>query len=111
MPRGVLLFDSSARALRLEKNGKFMNKASVKATEMKTEYSRSNLGPLVRGKYAARYAKATNVVVIDHALSKAFPNNEAVNNVLRSLLTVATASVASESLARSGLAQGKRGVE
>ena len=51
------------------------------------------LGPLVRGKYAGRYAKATNVVVIDPSLIKAFPNYEAVNDALRSLLTVATASV------------------
>lgn len=45
---------------------------------------------LVRGKYAVRYAKATNVVVIDESLTKAFPNTDAVNEALRSLLTVAT---------------------
>lgn len=28
----------------------------------------------VRGKYAARYANATNIVVIDPLLTKAFPN-------------------------------------
>ena len=69
-----------------------MRKANVKDDEMRAEYSRADLGPLVRGKYAARYAKATNVVVIDPALTKAFPNNEAVNNALRSLLAVATAA-------------------
>ena len=42
--------------------------------EMRAEYRREDLGPLVRGKYAARYAKATNIVVIDPALTKAFPN-------------------------------------
>ena len=110
MPTGGPLFVSSARGLRLEKKGKFMKKASVTEDKMKPEYSRADLGPLVRGKYAVRYAKATNVVVIDPALSKAFPNNEAVNNALRSLLAVATASVASKSVGRSGLAQAKRSV-
>ena len=70
-----------------------MKKVNTKLDEMRAEYTRADLGPLVRGKYAARYAKATNVVVIDPALTKAFPNNEAVNDALRSLLTVATAAV------------------
>lgn len=69
-----------------------MKKISIKSDDMQAEYSRVDLGPLVRGKYAARYAKATNIVVIDPALTKAFPNNEAVNDALRSLLTVATAA-------------------
>lgn len=69
-----------------------MKKASSRNNEMPAEYTRADLGPLVRGKYAARYAKATNVVVIDPALTKAFPNNEAVNDALRSLLAVATAA-------------------
>lgn len=69
-----------------------MKKASIKDDEMRAEYSRADLGPLVRGKYAARYAKATNIVVIDPALTRAFPNNVAVNDALRSLLAVATAA-------------------
>jgi hypothetical protein len=69
-----------------------MKKASNKDDEMRAEYTRADLGPLVRGKYAARYAKATNIVVIDPALTKAFPNNEAVNDALRGLLAVATAT-------------------
>ena len=69
-----------------------MKKPSVQDDEMRADYSRADMGPLVRGKYAARYAKATNVVVIDPALTKAFPNNEAVNEALRCLLAVATAS-------------------
>lgn len=69
-----------------------MKKTNTKDDEMRAEYSRADLGPLVRGKYAARYAKATNIVVIDPALTKAFPNNEAVNDALRSLLAVATAA-------------------
>ena len=71
----------------------FMKKVNAAPDDMRAEYSRLDLGPLVRGKYAARYAKATNIVVIDPALTKAFPNNEAVNDALRSLLNVATAAV------------------
>ena len=69
-----------------------MKKAKVEDNEMRAEYRREDLGPLVRGKYAARYAKATNIVVIDPALAKAFPNSETVNDALRSLLAVATAA-------------------
>ena len=47
-----------------------MKKPKPPSDEMRAEYRREDLGPLVRGKYAARYAKATNVVVIDPALTK-----------------------------------------
>jgi hypothetical protein len=66
-----------------------MKKAKLDTEEMRTEYSRADLGPLVRGKYAAAYAKATNVVVIDPVLTKVFPNCEAVNDALRAFLAVA----------------------
>ena len=69
-----------------------MKKAKVENDEMRAEYRREDLGPLVRGKYAARYAKATNIVVIDPALAKAFPNSESVNDALRNLLAVATSA-------------------
>lgn len=65
---------------------------SEPADDMRAEYRCEDLGPLVRGKYAARYAKVTNVVVIDPELTKAFPNGEAVNEALRALLTVATSA-------------------
>lgn len=69
-----------------------MKKPEKDTDELRAEYRRADLGALVRGKYAARYAKATNVVVIDDTLTQAFPNTEAVNEALRSLLTVATAA-------------------
>jgi uncharacterized DUF497 family protein len=40
----------------------------------------------VRGKYAARYATGTNVVVLDADVARAFPNARAVNDALRELL-------------------------
>ena len=72
-----------------------MKTAKPAKDDMRAEYRRDDLGPLVRGKYAARYAKASNVVVIDPALTKAFPNSEAVNAALRGLLTLATSATRS----------------
>ena len=41
----------------------------------------------VRGKYAARMAEGTNIVVIAPDLAKLFPTSEAVNRALRELVT------------------------
>ncbi len=53
---------------------------------LRPEYKRSDFGLLVRGKYARRVAEATNVVVLDPQVAKAFPNDRAVNRALRELL-------------------------
>ena len=42
----------------------------------------------VRGKYAKRYAEGTNVVVLDPDVAEFFPNHEAVNDSLRSLIAI-----------------------
>ncbi len=64
-----------------------MKKASRRATEdLRPEYQRSDFGALVRGKYAQRVIEATNVVVLDPKVAKAFPNDRAVNKALRGLL-------------------------
>ena len=42
----------------------------------------------VRGKYARRYARGTNVVVLEPDVAKLFPNAEAVNSSLRSLAKI-----------------------
>jgi hypothetical protein len=64
-----------------------MKKASRRATEdLRPEYKRSDFGTLVRGKYAQRVIEATNVVVLDPKVAKAFPNDRAVNKALRGLL-------------------------
>ena len=42
----------------------------------------------IRGKYAKRYAEGTNVVVIDPDIIEYFPDNESVNNALRSLAAI-----------------------
>src|SRR5260370_2329489 len=50
------------------------------------EYKRADLGELVRGKYAKRIRESTNVVVLDAQLARVFPNDEAVNDALRTLI-------------------------
>jgi hypothetical protein len=67
-----------------------MKRESRKAgDELRPEYRRSDFGKLVRGKYAARAARETNVVVLEPELAEAFPNAKAVNEALRGLLDVA----------------------
>lgn len=67
-----------------------MKKGSRKtADELRQEYRRSDFGKLVRGKYAARAAMETNVVVLEPEIAEAFPNTKAVNEALRGLLDVA----------------------
>ncbi len=57
--------------------------------EMRPEYRREDLGKGVRGKYAARYAKGTNLVLLDDKVAKAFPTATAVNEALLGLLQIA----------------------
>lgn len=42
----------------------------------------------VRGKYAARYARGTNVVLLEPDIAKAFPDSASVNRALRALQDV-----------------------
>ena len=70
-----------------------MKKTRSEANDwLRPEYKRGDLGPIVRGKYARRMAAESNVVVIDPAVSKAFPNEASVNAALRGLLELAQSS-------------------
>ena len=44
----------------------------------------------VRGKYADRFDKGSNVVVLDPDVARAFPDSKAVNRALRKLAQQAT---------------------
>ncbi len=64
-----------------------MREASRKRSDgLRREYKRSDFGRLARGKYARRVTEATNVVVLDPQVAKAFPNDRAVNKALRGLI-------------------------
>jgi hypothetical protein len=55
------------------------------ADGMRAEY---DLRGGVRGKYAARFAEGTNVVLLDPDVAEAFPDSESVNEILRALLRI-----------------------
>jgi hypothetical protein len=58
--------------------------------ELRAEYRLSDFpGSFVRGKYASRLRKSSNVVVLRPEVAEAFPNEEAVNKALLSLIDVA----------------------
>jgi hypothetical protein len=66
-----------------------MKKVTKKRTElpMRSEYDFSKG---VVGKYAARYAAGTNVVLLDRDLARIFPDSQAVNDALRRLVKSST---------------------
>jgi hypothetical protein len=70
---------------RADENDGVMKKVREKNNEMLREYDFSQG---VRGKYARRYARGSNVVVLEPDVAKAFPNAEAVNSSLRSLAEI-----------------------
>jgi hypothetical protein len=61
----------------------------AKASEMRAEYRRSDFSKIERGKYAKRVKASSNVVVLEPAVAAAFPNSQAVNEALQSLVEVA----------------------
>jgi len=60
-------------------------KRMLKDPDMLDEYDFSKG---VRGKYAGRYSEGTNVVFIDPDIAEYFPDHDAVNDSLRSLVTI-----------------------
>ena len=58
--------------------------------ELRAEYKRSDFSEgLVRGKYAKRMRESSNVVVLKPEVAQAFPNEDAVNTALLSLIELA----------------------
>ncbi len=58
--------------------------------ELRAEYKRSDFPKgLVRGKYAERLRESSNIVVLEPEVARAFPNQEAVNKALLSLIQIA----------------------
>ncbi|MEW6233899.1 MAG: hypothetical protein AB1656_00800 [Candidatus Omnitrophota bacterium] len=68
-----------------------MKKAKqTKQDDLRDEYRRSDFpGPLTRGKYAERMRESSNIVVLKPEVAEAFPNAEAVNSALLSLIKLA----------------------
>jgi len=58
--------------------------------ELRVEYRRSDFPKgFVRGKYAGRLRESSNIVVLEPEVARAFPNQEAVNSALLSLIRIA----------------------
>lgn len=67
-----------------------MKKANSEKDTLRSGYKRSDFpNGLVRGKYAARAAAASNIAVLEPEVASAFPNSAAVNDALRVILQVA----------------------
>ena len=58
---------------------------------MRPEYVLSKLKGGVRGKYARRFQQGTNLVLLSPEVAKYFPNEQAVNAALKSLVGIAKA--------------------
>ena len=56
------------------------------ADETRAEYDFSGG---IRGKYADRYRRGTNLVLLDPEVAQAFPDSKSVNDALRAILAIA----------------------
>ena len=77
-----------------------MKKVEREKDELRPEYRREDFGTMVRGKHAALCKEASNVVVIDPEVQKAFPNAQSVNDALRGLLELARTTGLSKRMSR-----------
>jgi len=61
-------------------------KKGTTSRRMRQEYDFSDG---VRGKYATRYARGSNVVLLERDVARLFPDSDSVNRALRALAAVA----------------------
>jgi hypothetical protein len=69
-----------------------MRKVKI-SDELRPDYKREDLGIGVRGKYLKEYRKGTNLVLLSPDVAKVFSTEEAVNQALRSLISLAEKSM------------------
>ena len=77
------------------KNEDIMKKANNKkmANDLRPEYDLAKLKGGVRGKYAKRFQQGTNLILLSPDIAKYFPDEQAVNAALRSLVSIAKAEL------------------
>lgn len=63
-----------------------MKKKTERVREVPSPVQEYDFSGGTRGKYAARYAKGTNIVVLAEDVARAYPNSRAVNAALRKLM-------------------------
>ena len=57
--------------------------------DLRPEYDFASMAGSVRGKYAERYKKGTNLVLLEDDVATVFPDAKAVNDALRSPIRIA----------------------
>ncbi len=65
---------------------------TAKREDIRKEYKREDLGKGIRGKYFQEYKKGTNLVLLSPDVAKVFPDDDSVNEALRSLMKIARQS-------------------
>jgi hypothetical protein len=63
------------------------------ADDLRPEYNLSKLKGGVRGKYAKRFRKGTNLVLLSPDVARFFPDEQSVNAALKSLVNIAKAEL------------------
>jgi len=63
-----------------------MRNSSKKKDDIREEYDFSGG---VRGKYAEKFIKGSNVIILDPDMARLFPDSESVNRALRAIASVA----------------------
>jgi len=65
----------------------------IKQEEIRKEYRKEDLGKGVRGKHYEEYKKGSNLVLLSPDVAAVFPDDNSVNNALRSLIKLAHQSI------------------
>jgi hypothetical protein len=68
-----------------------MKKTPKIVDDLRPEYDFASMSGGVRGKYASRTRRGTNIVLIEPEVAKAFPTELAVNEALKGVLSTARA--------------------
>ena len=79
-----------------------------KVEEMRAEYRRDELGKGVRGKHLAAFQQGSNLILLKPELAKIFPDANAVNAALESLVGIAKAATARPVRKSGGLKTARR---
>lgn len=77
--------------------------------DLRPEYDFASMGGGVRGKYAARLRKGSNLVLLEPEVAAAFPSAEAVNEALRGVLNTTRAVRGKGGLPNKALQRPSRG--
>ena len=64
------------------------NQHTENKNEMREEYDFSSMKGGVRGKYAGAFDKTAITILLDSDVAKVFPDSQAVNEALRTLMRV-----------------------